>query len=245
MVGYFATHGRLLPDWQRNPNRESMAPIPNKQRARTTEDREIRVQELMDAAARLLAGGTYESVTMAAVAEAAGIAKPSAYGYFRSKETLFLALTRRELAGWCAAFVDALHRSRGRRPARIVAAALAGTLAERPLLVQLFSVVHATLQANLQAQEIRDFKRFTQALLFQGATAIAERVPDIPAPQGMRFLLLAYAFVIGLGQLANPPSAVRAALDGKPEFADYAVDFRTELEATLERLLRGWADGPA
>jgi AcrR family transcriptional regulator len=222
-----------------------MAPIPNKQRARTTEDREIRVQELMDAAARLLAGGTYESVTMASVAEAAGIAKPSAYGYFRSKETLFMALTERELTGWRAALGEALRRSRGRSPARIVAASLSATLAERPLLVHLLSVVHATLQANLQPDEIRAFKRFTLDLLFQAASTIAVRVPEIPVAQGTRLLLLTYALVIGLGQLANAPRAVRDVVEGDPEFAAFAIDFRTELETTLERLIRGWTPAEA
>jgi AcrR family transcriptional regulator len=222
-----------------------MAPLPNKQRARTTQDRDIRIQELLDAAAGLLAGTTYESVTMAAVAEAAGIAKPSAYGYFRSKETLFMALTERELTVWCAALGEALRRSRGRSPARIVAASLSATLAERPLLVHLLSVVHATLQANLQADEIRAFKRFTLALLFRAASAVAERVPEIPVAQGTRFLLLTYALVIGLGQLANAPRAVREVVEGDPEFAAFSIDFRTELETTLERLLRGWTDKAA
>ena len=73
-----------------------MAPILNKQRARSNEDTDPRRQELLDAAARLLADSTYENVTVAAVAEAAGIVRPSAYGYFGSKETLFLAFTERE-----------------------------------------------------------------------------------------------------------------------------------------------------
>jgi AcrR family transcriptional regulator len=220
-----------------------MAPILNKQRARSSEDRDQRRQELLDGAARLLADSTYESVTMAAVAEAAGIAKPSAYGYFRSKETLFLALTERELSDWCAALAAALRKSRHRSAARIVASSLAATLAERPLLLQLLSVVHATLQTWLEPEEIRASKRFTKALLLQAASAIAQRVPAIPVAEGARFLLLTYALVIGLGQVANPPRAVREAIEGDPEFAAFSIDFRAELESTLERLIRGWTPG--
>ncbi len=217
-----------------------MASIPSKLRARSAEDKDQRRQQLLDAAARQLADSTYESVTVSAVAEAAGIAKPSAYGYFRSKETLFVALTQRELTAWCSAFSAALQRSRSRSPARIVATCLTATLAERPLLVQLLSVVHATLQANLEPEEIRAFKRFTLGMLFELASAIAGRVPSIPVEQGARLLLLTYALVIGLGQLANPPRAVREAIEGDPEFAAFSIDFRSELETTLERLIRGW-----
>jgi hypothetical protein len=66
-------------------------------------------------------------------------------------------------------------------------------------------------------------------------------VPEIPVAQGTRLLLLTYALVIGLGQLANAPPAVRDVIEGDPEFAAFAIDFRTELETSLERLIRGWA----
>ncbi len=73
-----------------------MAPILNKRRARSNEDTDQRRHELLDAGARLLADSTYGNVTVAAVAEAAGRARPSAYIYFRSKQMLFITLTGRE-----------------------------------------------------------------------------------------------------------------------------------------------------
>ena len=216
-----------------------MSPIRNKQRARTSAEKDLRRQDLLDAAARALQESTYESATMSAIAASAGIAKPSAYGYFRGKECMFIALAERELMSWAAHFARQLERSRARDPARVIARAVATTLAQQPLLTNLLPLSHAFLESGLTPQEIRDHKRFYLNLLAAASMAIHRRVPQIDPDEAVRLLMLTYALILGLGQLANPAPVVRKVIASDPDLAVFAINFETTLEATLEQLVRG------
>ena len=66
-------------------------------RARSQQDKGLRRTHLIAAATRLFADADFDAVTIARVAEAAGVAKGTAYIYFATKETLFLELVRAEM----------------------------------------------------------------------------------------------------------------------------------------------------
>jgi AcrR family transcriptional regulator len=63
---------------------------------------EERRAQILDAAARLFVEGAVEDVSMAEIAEAAGVAKGLPYHYFESKDELLGALRERYLAEWYA-----------------------------------------------------------------------------------------------------------------------------------------------
>ena len=98
-------------------------PAISHQRARSPQDKDLRRAHLIQAATRLFADADFEAVTIARVAEAAGVAKGAAYIYFATKETLFLELVRAELTQWLAALTVTLKRLRSPRPAAAVPAA--------------------------------------------------------------------------------------------------------------------------
>jgi len=66
--------------------------------ARTSVDRDAKVEEILDAAERRLVAGGYEQMSVAAIARGLGIAANSIYWYFPSKDDLFVAALRRLLA---------------------------------------------------------------------------------------------------------------------------------------------------
>ena len=72
-------------------------PAISRQRARSPQDKDLRRTHLIAAATRLFADADFDAVTIARVAEAAGVAKGTAYIYFATKETLFVELVRAEL----------------------------------------------------------------------------------------------------------------------------------------------------
>jgi AcrR family transcriptional regulator len=65
-------------------------------RSPATSDRRRRI---LDAAMRLFAGAPYDAVQMDDIARAAGVAKPTVYRHFRTKEVLFVAALEVTLAG--------------------------------------------------------------------------------------------------------------------------------------------------
>jgi AcrR family transcriptional regulator len=65
------------------------------QATRVRVPRAVREREMLDVAERAFARNGYDSVSMQAIAVAAGISKPMVYAYFGSKEGIYLACIRR------------------------------------------------------------------------------------------------------------------------------------------------------
>ena len=66
-------------------------------RTRTEVEREAKVEEIVDAAARRLRDGGYEALSVAGIARELGIAQNAVYWYFASKDHLFVAALERML----------------------------------------------------------------------------------------------------------------------------------------------------
>src|SRR2546427_6368691 len=70
--------------------------------ARTQIRREVKVDEILDAAERRLTRGGYNQMSVAAIARELGVASNSIYWYFPSKDDLFIGALRRVIAGLAA-----------------------------------------------------------------------------------------------------------------------------------------------
>ena len=69
-------------------------------RARTDEELAARKQEILSAARDLLVTMSYESITLAAIAEKTSISRPSMYHYYNKKECVFVDLIIQEYREW-------------------------------------------------------------------------------------------------------------------------------------------------
>lgn len=212
-------------------------------RARTPEAKEGRAKEVLGAAARLLARAEYEGVTMAAVAQAAGLAKGTAFRYFETKEALFLALLLRELQAWGEDLAARLRRLGVRRAAEGLPRALAAALLARPMLVRLLSRLHTTLERNVSVPQALAFKQRLLEILSPLAARVEELLPALTPGDGVRFLLRVHALVVGLAQMAAPTPAVEEAMRRDERLGRMRVDLSEELAESLAALLRGWSAG--
>lgn len=203
------------------------------QRARSSQHKEVRRQQLLVAAAALFDAEPWEAITVAGVAQRAGLAKGTTYRYFATKEALFLDLLLQELAGWS----DALRQEHGRTGKREVAWAFARTLTTRPRLVRLLGLLHAVLDVNVTPDAALAFRRATFEIDAPLA-AWVERAAGLGPAEGFRFLLRANALIVGLGQMARPSAAVEAAFAADPSLNVLRVNFASELEQSLVALLQ-------
>jgi AcrR family transcriptional regulator len=211
---------------------------PERQRARRDDEKEARRRALLDAARARFAGTSYDQVRMVEVAADAGLSKATAFFYFATKESLFLALLEEQLAEWLTVLdgeLEAGGRWSGARVARIFAT----TLAARGDFTRLLTVLSTVLEHNVDEAQVLRFKN--TLLHSMGSTgALLERRLDLAAGEGGRLLLRIDAVVVGLRQLADAAPVVATVL-ARPEMAPLRVDFAAELEAVLTLLFAGLA----
>jgi len=206
-------------------------------RARTTEHKEERRQSLIEAARDLFSRRPFADITMADVASHARLAKGTVYGYFRTKEELFLAVTETEVAAW----LDYLNVNLGALASPsldAVTAVVCGSVSERPLLAPLLAILHSVFEHNIDEESVFRFK----VGLIERGTITGSRLeavlPFLPVGAGRRFFAMLWAVLIGVHNMTSPAPSVRRVLE-RPVMAPLRLDFEATLQSMVRALLAG------
>ena len=203
-------------------------------RARSAEAKHARREQILAAAADLLRRDEYAALTMASVAAAAGLAKGTPYLYWQSKEELFLTVLQEEYLAFLRDLVPVVACAPPTPEA--IGAALVDGLLGRDMLVALIGQLHVALEQNASAASVIAFKRSLVAGGLPVAVAIHERLPWLPIEDAARLLVRVHGALVALRQMADPPPAIREALD-HPDLAVLRVDLATDLRELVLDLL--------
>ncbi len=138
------------------------------QRARSEQQRELRRRAILDTAAAMLAEMPVAEVTLNELSRRVGLAKSNVLRYFESREAVLLQLLDSAAQEWlaqlerdlpAAVHPDAAPADRGDQ----LAAAIAASLAARPVLCDLAGAQAAVLERNISPQVAAEFKRAMSA----------------------------------------------------------------------------------
>lgn len=226
---------------------QSTAPKPprlGRLRARTLEDKDLRRSHLLQAAAELFAQTDFEGVTIANMAQRAGVAKGTAYLYFSCKEAVFLELVQAELILWESDLNAALQSLAATCPEDAVPAAIARTLSARPMLGRLLVLLHGVIEPQLDLESAHAFKVFLRDLVGRISTSLVHHIPGLGAPQAVTLVMQIHALVISVTQLASPPPVIAQVLAADASLHLMCIGFEPFLAATLTTLLRGTLQQP-
>jgi TetR/AcrR family transcriptional regulator len=208
------------------------------QRARRPEQKEERRKAIMEAAADLFGDLDFDKVSLNGIARKAGLAKSNTYRYFESKEDVFLNLYLEDVTAWTSEIEDALAALPAGSDPAAVAKTIAATLAARPRLAALFTLLASVLERNVSEDMLIAFKGQLRDTLAQTVPAIRRVLPDLSEAQIGRLEVYVHALVAGLWPLATPNPIMARVLD-RPEFVHMRVDFQRDLEGSVNALLVG------
>lgn len=208
------------------------------QRARQPEQKEQRRQELLAAAAQLLADGGLEAVSLSAIARAAGLAKSNVYRYFGSREEILLEILVDDEQSWVGELERELAPLAGSGDVDAVADTLARTIAARPVTCTLISVVANVLEHNTTPEAVLQFKSRVLELTIRIRNALHAALPALPHDQTEALLRYLHALVAGLWPMANP-APLAGELMEQPQFRAMCTEFEPDLRGALAALLHG------
>jgi AcrR family transcriptional regulator len=176
-----------------------------KKRAVSDEQKQEKQLAILTTAADLFAESSFERLSMARIAETAGIAKGTIFLYFPTKEELFLALVEHSFTEWLPelrAGFDTLKP--GRESPERVAELILGTLAGRRDLLRLLAILHTRIEENIVRRSEVRFRRNLAA----GAGSIAVRLesiyPALGSIESRETVRGIYMLLIGVQQFAGP-----------------------------------------
>jgi AcrR family transcriptional regulator len=214
------------------------------QRARSEEQRAVRSRAILDTAAAMLSEMPVAQVSLNELSRRVGLAKSNVLRYFESREAVLLELLDAACREWLAELGDALPAAvdpgaelAGR--CDLVAAAVAASLAGRPVLCDLMSAQAAVLEHNVSAQVAARYKRAAIVNIAALAGLVLGRVPELGADDAERFAGATFMVTGAVWTYAHPAAAMLAAYESHSELASMRLEFTPTLRQVLEVLLAG------
>ncbi|MEU6343640.1 TetR family transcriptional regulator [Streptomyces sp. NPDC046977] len=212
------------------------------QRARRPEQREQRREAILDAAGTLLREMPASEVSLRELSRRVGLSKSNVVRYFETREAVFLELLDRSIGEWLDALEDELPPVPGPDGPPVasgtLARAWAGSLARRPLLCELWSILAAVLERNVSVESVRAFKLREADHRARLARMAGDRLPGLDEPAAMELTRISVVLTAGLWPFANPSPAVVEAT-GDPCLAEARVNFGESLGTMLHAALKG------
>ncbi len=201
------------------------------QRARSPEQREARRRAILGVAAESLAEMPLSEISLRELARRVGLSKTNVVRYFETREAVFFALLNQSVSEWLDVLPANLDSHR-------LPESLAESLAQRPLVCELWSALGTELERNISASAVLEFKLAHSALQARLAAMLTERIPALTEPAAREFVAMTILLVAGLWPFANPaPPVTEALLD--PRLAPSRVDFPARLGRALHVVLDG------
>ena len=214
------------------------------QRARSEEQREARRQAILGAAAAMLTEMPVAEVTLNELSRRAGLAKSNVLRYFESREAVLLELLDSAWQDWLAQLDAELAgavvagdpvASRADQ----LAAAVAASLAARPMLCDLISAQAAVLERNVSPQVAAQYKRASIAGISALGALLLRSVPELGEPDAFRLAGAAVMTTAAVWPHTQPSAAMLAAYAADPALAAMRLDFTATLREVLEVLTAG------
>jgi AcrR family transcriptional regulator len=214
------------------------------QRARSEEQRAARRQAILGTAAAMLAEMPVAEVTLNELSRRAGLAKSNVLRYFESREAVLLELLDSAGQDWLvqleaelAGTVVARDPEAGRSDQ--LAAAVAASLAARPMLCDLISAQAAVLERNVSPQVAAQYKRASIAGITALGGLMFRSVPELGEPDAFRLAGATVMTTAALWPHTQPSAAMLAAYAADPALAAMRLDFTGTLREVLEVLIAG------
>jgi AcrR family transcriptional regulator len=214
------------------------------QRARSDEQRAIRSQAILDTAAAMLREMPVADISLNELSRRVGLAKSNVLRYFDSREAVLLELlasSAREWIAHLAAELPSAVRRRAAFPRRAeqLAAALAGSLQERPVLCDLMSAQAAVLEHNVPVETVTRYKLAALADAEVLAGLVRDALPELGDDGAWRYVVSAWVMASALWAHARPPEAVLAAYAAHERLAKSRLDLAAALEDHLVTVALG------
>jgi AcrR family transcriptional regulator len=209
------------------------------QRARKPEERTIRRDALLAAAAELFDEGGPAGAGLNAIAARAGFTKSNVYRYFESREEVLLSLFLAEMERFIPA-LDAAFRDIPAGDVDGIARASAACFEAQPRFCRLLTILSTVLEQNVSEATILNLKREVNRYAQSVGALIQRRLPTASIEDCAWVGSMTAAIVVGIWP-GTEPSPAAAAVLARPELSHLRPDLGRDLVRAMRALLHSIA----
>jgi AcrR family transcriptional regulator len=208
------------------------------QRARRPEQKALRREAILGAAAELARRDGVRAVSLSDIARAVGIHKSALLRYFETREQIFLELTGRAWEDWKEAMTATLAAI-APGDADATATALAGGFVERPLLCDLIPHTALNLERHVSVEAVHAYKLTSLGAVGAVADALSGPLPKLSLDQRLEVVSYVALLAGGMYQIATPPQPLAELYEREPQLGHSLLDLDSRLTRAAHVAIAG------
>lgn len=198
-----------------------------KQRAVNPEQKQQRVEQILDAAQARFVDTNFSQIRLSDIAQDIGITKAAFYRYFRKKELLFLQLYLRHLEQLTVSIQQNLSEQNLKQQnlsGQQLVPALSKACQDNVLFCKLSAILHSVLEENISSEEAVVFKR---AIKEKMSLSLNQFIPllKVEPEQAIELFLMMHQVIIGAWAMCNPSGEVKLVLTQNDDLALFNKPF--------------------
>ena len=170
-------------------------------RARSEEQIEQRIREIVDATARLYEKTRYEDITFSMIAKEASFTRSNLYRYFQNKEEIFLALLSHDMIAWREEVVARFTET------DISVSAFAEQWVDLALkhqrLIEIYTILYTMLEPNASLEALTTFKQNTLVTFGMIVEKLKQIFPALPSETAIEFPFSFISLGVGMYPMMN------------------------------------------
>ncbi len=147
------------------------------QRARTKDQIENRVEEILNSAIELYDEMDYDEITLRMISDRTSLSRTTMYTYYKTKEEIFLDLVKKEYLIWNDALSERFHE-KDTFTKEEFCRIMTDTLYENKPLMRLLAIQQTIIEKNSSLEQLTSFKKETMELFDTLAYGIHKTFPN-------------------------------------------------------------------
>jgi len=205
-------------------------------RARSDEQKEQRIKEIISATERLYRKVGYKNITFVDIAKEAGFTRSNLYKYFKSKEEIFLEFLNNDFKNWKNDLINNYKESDYSVDEFIDV--WINVLEKNKRLTELTSILYLHLEKEASYDSLLNFKQTFIIDLKQVVDHLTEKIKDFAVEKVTDFIYIQNVIGIGLYQMTDLSDNQFKILE-RPEFSHWKGEFKQKFIQSTKYILEG------
>ena len=207
------------------------------ERARTDEQKEVRIAEIVAATERLYEKYSFKEITFVLIAEEAKFTRSNLYKYFSSKEEVFLEFVKHDIKQYIKV-LEKNFRFKKKYTIDEFVKIWVNSLIMNKRLLDLFGILYTSLEKNCSFESLTNFKYSLKDDIEDLVKLLCRIFPELTPEKAGEFIYLQNSAAVGLYQMTNNSETQQKVLEN-PDFKEFNVDFKILFTEAVEHITRG------
>ncbi|MNB80115.1 Bacterial regulatory protein, tetR family [compost metagenome] len=167
------------------------------QRARSEEQKQDRIQEILNASSIIYDTAGYEGLNFTAISEYTKFTRPNLYKYFKTKEEIILLILNQDLKSWIAKLnksfvINKLYSIQE------IGEIWTETLMEYERLIELHAILYTTIEKNVTVEALAEFEKASIENNHMISSLVHQLFPKADMENIANFIYAAFTLAFGL-----------------------------------------------